>query len=370
MFPLRSQTSRVIFCLICAACVFEFYTAFFKTTYRRLSSPYFRVEDSSRRFAVFSCATPEKLNTHRGFDYAFYLPLTVLAWQRIGFESIIVIIGERSEWQSHPVLSHVLDTLKRLPVATVLFMAGKIENRMMLSQVVRICVSNMKRFPGRSSDFVMTTDSDMWPLRKQHFYLPEGVNRSIILLHSDFFGPFNFGGRSFKMLHMMNVGARAATWREIINGNSSAAIELNDSENILNYFQQIFGEQVRKPVEFASNDWCMDQKMMSIRIDEWINRQNSTEDSVFKVSDDGLSRIDRSSWNLSNVQPYSFGNYYDAHLILDGFMPERWRTAIQPLLHLMYEKNSTRYEFCNRYATIFYQQFTKWNSISDKPNVA
>jgi hypothetical protein len=155
MFPLRSQTSRVIFCLICAACVFEFYTAF-------LSSPYFRVEDSSRRFAVFSCATPEKLNTRRGFDYAFYLPLTVLAWQRIGFESIIVIIGERSEWQSHPVLSHVLDTLERLPVATVLFMAGKIENRMMLSQVlVRICVANMKRFPGRSSDFVMTTDSDI-----------------------------------------------------------------------------------------------------------------------------------------------------------------------------------------------------------------
>jgi hypothetical protein len=74
MFPLRSQTSRVILCLICAACVFEFYTAFFKTSYRRLSST-FRVEDSSRRFAAFSCATPEKLNTqHRGFDYAFYLP--------------------------------------------------------------------------------------------------------------------------------------------------------------------------------------------------------------------------------------------------------------------------------------------------------
>jgi hypothetical protein len=362
MFLLKNQTSLVlILCLICAACVFEFYAAFFKTTYRRLSSP-FRVED--RRFAVFSCATPEKLNTHRGFDYAFYLPLTVLAWQRIGFESIIVIIGEKSEWQSHPILYHVLDTLERLPVATVLFMSGKIENRMMLSQVVRICVANMNRFPGRSSDFVMTTDSDMWPLRKQHFYLPKGVNRSIILLHSDSFGPFNFGDRSYKMLDMMNVGASAATWREIMNGNSSIAVELNDSENILDYFQQVFGQQARKPVVFASDNWYMDQKMMSIRIDEWINRQNSTEDSVYKVSDDGLSRIDRSSWNPSNFQPSSFGSYYDAHLILDGFMPERWRT-IQLLLHLMYDENSTQYEFCNRYATKFYQQFNESNSVSD-----
>ena len=41
-------------------------------------------------FAVFSCATPSK-NGHRGFDYAFYLPLTTLAWQRIGFKSIILI---------------------------------------------------------------------------------------------------------------------------------------------------------------------------------------------------------------------------------------------------------------------------------------
>ena len=45
-----------------------------------------------KHYAVFACSTPDE-QSHRGYDYAFYLPLTVLAWRRIGFESIVLIIG-------------------------------------------------------------------------------------------------------------------------------------------------------------------------------------------------------------------------------------------------------------------------------------
>jgi len=34
--------------------------------------------EEQQLFAVFSCSTPA-INSHRGFDYAFYLPLTTLA---------------------------------------------------------------------------------------------------------------------------------------------------------------------------------------------------------------------------------------------------------------------------------------------------
>jgi hypothetical protein len=127
----------------------------------------------------------------------------------------------------------------------------------------------------------------------------------------------------------------------------------------------MFGERVRHSVVFASDDWFMDQKMMSVRIDQWIHRQNSSSSdvsAVYKVSDSGYFRIDRSDWNVDEIQPYSLANYYDAHLILDGFMPDNWNKSIQPLLRLMYGANSTLYAFCNTYATQFYAIWTRWET--------
>lgn len=104
--------------------------------------------NGKRHFAVFSCSTPTNFS-HRGFDYAFYLPLTVVAWKRVGFESIILIIGERHEWENHPVLSYILktfDNLNRMSLgATVSFVSAEERNRPMLSQTARIFVANMAR---------------------------------------------------------------------------------------------------------------------------------------------------------------------------------------------------------------------------------
>lgn len=317
-------------------------------------------QQQQRRFAVFSCATPNR-NSHRGFDYAFYLPLTVVAWRRIGFESLVLIVGDKVEWQNDPILSYVLDNLQNLqPDVTVLFMAAKSVNRMMLSQTARIFVANMEGFPGRPSDFIMTTDSDLWPLRKEHYYLPEGnIESRLMLLHSDCCRPFKFGGRSYKMQPMSHVGASVATWREIFNhhdsniGNSSVAIA-KDSESILNYFQKIFGEKVRDRVLFASGHWFLDQKLLTLRIDEWFNRQNSSsqEHCVYQVSDDGFERLHRMDWNVQDLTASSFRRFYDAHLPVAGFKPVKWKT-IKPLLHLMYDKDSALYEFCDHYAMGF-----------------
>jgi hypothetical protein len=110
------QVAKLCLGLVTAALLLEIYTIY----YPNLLSPSpntITTPRIKRRFAVLGCSTPEK-NSHRGFDYVFYLPLTVLAWQRIGFESIILIIGEKREWQVHPILSYVLDNLERQSDAT------------------------------------------------------------------------------------------------------------------------------------------------------------------------------------------------------------------------------------------------------------
>lgn len=85
--------------------------------------------------------------SHRSFDYAFYLPLTALAWERIGFRSIILIIGERCEWDSNPALSLILERLKHR-MATVVFVKTPLEYRTSMSQISRIFVTNLEEFPG------------------------------------------------------------------------------------------------------------------------------------------------------------------------------------------------------------------------------
>lgn len=83
----------------------------------------------------------------RAFDYAFYLPLTALTWERIGYISFVIIIGSQCEWENDPTLRLILSRLKERK-AIVSFVPTPLEYRMMLSQTVRIFGANMEDFPG------------------------------------------------------------------------------------------------------------------------------------------------------------------------------------------------------------------------------
>lgn len=118
------------------------------------------------KYVVYSCSTPS--DTLRSFDYAFYLvsvlyfqfklhfsraniimviinqPLTALAWERLGFKSFIILIGNRSEWEEHLVLAHVLDYLSQRN-ATYIFLNAPHAQRVTVSQIVRY-ISNLNSF--------------------------------------------------------------------------------------------------------------------------------------------------------------------------------------------------------------------------------
>lgn len=386
------------------------------TTTTTTTTPSSVINQRRRRFAVFSCATPDEMKWNgsrssnqqqqRQYDYAFYLPLTVLAWRRIGYESLVLIIGHRREWLYNPVLAHVLDTLETLKAATVLFLPAKVENRVMLSQTARIFTANLDGYPGGPSDFILTSDSDLWPLRKRYFYQqqPEGAEaeRPLMLFHSDCCRPFVFKGHSYKMQPMSHVGASAATWQEMVNfqqqqplqqqqsggrttnSSSSSSVEMpaKDSASIVDRLANIFGQQVRHRVQYASSDWFVDQKFISLSIHQWLNgRQRQTNSSaasmannqmVYKVSDVGLRRLDRYNWNVNLKQLKASSSsldmldasYYDAHLPMGGFQPAKWN-SIRPLLRLMYggrgrgkaATSSSTYRFCDSYAITFRRLF-------------
>lgn len=196
--------------------------------------------EEQQLFAVFSCSTPAN-NSHRGFDYAFYLPLTTLAWQRIGFKSVILITGDRQDWLDHPVLSYILKCLKELN-ASVLFLDAKAKNILMLAQASRLFVANMNI--GNENDYFITSDADLWPLNPKNF--APRTNTSLVILHSHCCGKFVHNNRSYRMIPMAHIGATAAHWREIIPA------KVDDVDSILEFFQSFFGSRynLRICIEF------------------------------------------------------------------------------------------------------------------------
>ena len=299
----------------------------------------------SKRYAVIGCSTPER-NSHRSYDYAFYLPLTVWAWRRIGFESIVLIIGTRKEWVASPILSIVLEHLERLKT-TVLFVDAAVDNRSMLGQTSRLFVFNMEGFPGQDDDYLITSDSDLWPLRLEHFAPRTGYD--LVLVHSECCGYFKLRNERYQMIPMSHVGAKVSVWKQMINDGHLAA---NDSTTILDYLEDRFGPRVRKKVKFASRQWFYDQLTISIRLSEWIER--NTNQTIYRVSDEGFDRVDRIDWFPEWLDAESFKLQYDVHLPLELYLPPNW-ASIQPLIRLMYDDRKEIGWF-DGYVLQFYRQ--------------
>lgn len=113
---------------------------------------------------------------------------------------------------------------------------------------------------------MITSDADQWPIAKSFFDRPKG--KDLVLIHADCCGDFTYKDVKYRMYPMGNIGATVSTWWQIIDINLARDV----AESILNYFEEEFGPNVRKPVKQASAEWYLDQKLVSVRIAQWIQR--------------------------------------------------------------------------------------------------
>jgi hypothetical protein len=215
--------------------------------------------DLTAKYAVYSSTTGNSVAT----GFAFYLPLTAMAWQRIGYRSLVVIIGTVDQWRGDPVLSHVLTSHK----AVVVFLKAAEHNSVMISQTSRIFVANiLQKLRTSLEDFyLVTSDTDLWPIAKGFYDLPE--NRSILSLNSDCCGAFTHDGHPYKMIPMANIGAMASTWSQLTSRWSMTPATVPD---IVEYLVKEFGQVANKSVHKGFNDgWFMDQNIVSILVSDW-----------------------------------------------------------------------------------------------------
>ena len=92
--------------------------------------------DPNRKYAVF---TTTSAKSAQSLNFIFQLPLTALAWKRIGFDSVVIIVGSVKVWKSDPLLQTVLTSVRTLD-AVVIFVSVHQVNSVMVSQVRNTCV--------------------------------------------------------------------------------------------------------------------------------------------------------------------------------------------------------------------------------------
>lgn len=71
-----------------------------------------------------------------------------MAWERLGFKSIVIIVGARCEWENDPTLTVILSHLQNRGVS-VIFINVPEEYRSILSKTARLFVTNLEGFPGK-----------------------------------------------------------------------------------------------------------------------------------------------------------------------------------------------------------------------------
>lgn len=301
--------------------------------------------NATKKYAVFS-ATTEGRNS---LSYIFYLPLTAFAWKRIGFDSIVIIVGSKDDWDSDPLFYHVLSAVLRLG-CVVIFLEPRSEKSIMISQVSRIFAANILRsnFPGIDDVYIVTSDADLWPIYGDIYTLPPG--KRILSLNSDCCSPFKHRGTTYKMLPMANIGMTVKSWRRVTRKFEESPKTIDD---ILTIFVQEFGTVALRPIHKGDNvGWYLDQMMISILVAKWIDRYGA-KTVKFVPRDVGVDRIDRAGWGYGQND---IEDKVDAHLLLEAYIPGVW-VRITHLLRSMYGDMSERYLWCVNYYEEFQRLF-------------
>ena len=328
------------------------------------------ISNKTRRFVIFSSSIHSKLRS-----YIFYTPITAAAWQRLGYEVIVIFIGD---WLSlktidSSILSQLNLTerfLQRLNVHIIHFQSDKAHS-IKLSQLVRIFSGYLPDGIVRDHDYILTSDSDIIPLRADDYQIGEN---SIGFIYNAFCcGSFQRRNQTYQMYPLSHICLRKRIWRDLFL-RSIQREELLISD-VANVNQQLLSDKPSLSFELISlytrhefphlydsnmtkgdAAWYMDQVYISMLIHDYFTKNSNIQlDKRRKNSVRLDPRLSLQAW-----EPARFKEYGDAHIIHDEiFDSYRW-SPFKRLLDFLFDQNlANDFDF-------YYKQFTL--TLHDKPD--
>jgi hypothetical protein len=150
------------------------------------------------------------LSSNLDLKYAFLLPITAKTWERLGYKSVFMLVGDETEWNNGP-FEVVLSELKKLVLnGHKLIFVKQLEGYSVwtTANIIRLYAGCMAIDP---EDYAIIGDSDLFVL-KSEFILQRDKNKSVNLWYAN-----AFNHTAIPQYPMCHVGSSIKVWREIMN---------------------------------------------------------------------------------------------------------------------------------------------------------
>jgi hypothetical protein len=146
----------------------------------------------NRRFAIFACSIHATT-----LAYTFYTPITAASWQRVGYETIVVFVGDFTKAN---VLTGRLNLsrnyLKHVGAHIVDLQCNE-SYSIKLSQLARVFAGFLPDDIVQDEDNILTGDSDLMPLKISEYKPTPGTDGFIF--NAFCCGSFKRRERSYRM---------------------------------------------------------------------------------------------------------------------------------------------------------------------------
>ena len=294
-----------------------------------------------RKYAVFASS----LHGSESRNYAFNLPLSAMAWQRIGFDSVIIIVGDPEKHKHQHWVEYLMKTLigKEYIVLLVLKTVTP-DQATTISQVSRLFAASLvndgRRDRAMNDIYMLTADADIWPIAGDFFDLPEDKD----ILHGNI-GTMSINGVQVTHAPLSYVGMNVRTWYDVMTQSGSLAMP-NTTAEIIKYF----GRQFHYNVTHGGRGWSLDQRTISLRIHQWKLKNDNTQRIHVYERNFKKDRIDRVRWPTTGMD---IDGIVDAHVLSHSYRPEQWK-RLRPLLVLMFPDSDLLRRY-DKYADTFFK---------------
>jgi hypothetical protein len=125
----------------------------------------------TRRFAVFACSIHSTTLT-----YLFYAPILVSSWKRLGYETIVIFVGDFNVSNVSTHRLNIIRTYLKHVGAHIIDIQCNAAYAVKVSQVIRVFVGFLPDSIVADDDSILTTDSDIMPLRASEYWPTLGTD--------------------------------------------------------------------------------------------------------------------------------------------------------------------------------------------------
>lgn len=234
--------------------------------------------------------------TDQNHDYAFFAPLTAVAWRTVvGYMPLVILVGAKEDWSSQSA-KLVVRSLQDLDILHTFLSPTPGYRTSTVAQVSRL----YGWLFAANSDYVIASDMDMWPTSREWFRSNEAEAGSLSVLYAN-------NQTRFPICYS---GAAAATWARIMGvdaRNGVGAIALKD----------VVDDHMQKHLSVDSGSehaWQHDEEWLTERILAWPGYGSSAHLVQRASGEPPADRLDRSAW--TTLAP----GHVDAHLLRPGFL--------------------------------------------------